>query len=139
MTAFEAGAESCPQRIVMGVERRPGNALNVEIGAPMPRCRCRTPDDWGGADPRARRWLASGGTPLMLGLCSAAACPLEHDADMANKKASGENIPEAQRGTVQVKLRLPPDVADALDELAERWGLTRSGTVARLVEERTES
>lgn len=50
------------------------------------------------------------------------------------KKASGRNIPEAERGTVQVKLRLPPDVAEDLDELAARWGLTRSGAVARLVE-----
>jgi len=53
---------------------------------------------------------------------------------MAIKKASGVNIPEAQRGTVQVKLRLPPDVAEELDELAAKWGLTRSGTVARLLE-----
>lgn len=36
-----------------------------------------------------------------------------------------------------MKLRLPTDVADDLDELAERWGLTRSGTVARLIELRT--
>jgi len=50
------------------------------------------------------------------------------------KKASGRNIPEAERGTVQVKLRLPPDVAEDLDELAERWGVTRSGAVAKLVE-----
>lgn len=50
------------------------------------------------------------------------------------RKASGKNIPEAQRSTVQVKLRLPPDVAEQLDELAERWGLTRSGTVGRLVD-----
>jgi hypothetical protein len=55
---------------------------------------------------------------------------------MASKKASGRNIPEAERGTIQVKLRLPPDVAEDLDELAARWGLTRSGTVARLLEER---
>ena len=57
----------------------------------------------------------------------------------ARRKASGANIPEAQRGSVQVKLRLPPDVAESLDELAAKWGLTRSGTVARLVEERTET
>lgn len=50
------------------------------------------------------------------------------------RKASGVNIPEAQRGTVQVKLRLPPDVADDLDLLAQRWGVTRSGAVAMLVE-----
>jgi hypothetical protein len=51
------------------------------------------------------------------------------------KKASGRNIPEAERGTIQVKLRLPPDVADDLDDIAARWGLTRSGAVARMVED----
>jgi predicted transcriptional regulator len=56
----------------------------------------------------------------------------------AKKKASGRNIPEAERGTIQVKLRLPPDVADDLDELARRWNLTRSGAVARLVESATD-
>jgi predicted DNA-binding protein len=53
-------------------------------------------------------------------------------------KASGRNIPEAERGTVQVKLRLPPEVAEDLDELAARWRLTRSGAVARLVEREKE-
>jgi hypothetical protein len=50
------------------------------------------------------------------------------------KKASGVNIPEAQRGTIQVKLRLPPDVAEDLDALSERLGLTRSGAVAWMLE-----
>ena len=50
------------------------------------------------------------------------------------KKASGVNIPEAQRGTVQVKLRLPWDVAEALDDLARKWGVTRSGAVAMMLE-----
>lgn len=54
------------------------------------------------------------------------------------KKASGVNIPNSQRHTVQVLLRVPPDVAEALDDLAEKWNLTRSGTVARLLEERSE-
>lgn len=52
------------------------------------------------------------------------------------RKASGANIPEQQRHTVRVVLRVPPDVAERLDELAERWKLTRSGTVARLLDER---
>lgn len=52
---------------------------------------------------------------------------------MANKKASGVNIPEAQRTTVQVKLRLDVDVAEDLDALAERWGCNRSQCVARMV------
>ncbi len=49
------------------------------------------------------------------------------------KKASGVNIPEAQRTTVQVKLRLDVDVAEDLDELARRWGMNRSQCVARMV------
>lgn len=56
-------------------------------------------------------------------------------ADMAEqKKKPGKNIPNAQRHTVQILLRVPPDVAERLDELAERWGITRSGAVAKLVE-----
>lgn len=76
LTAYQAGAEKCPQRIALPVPRRPGNALNVEIGSPVPRCRCRTPESWGGFDPRAVRWLNSGGSALVLGPCSAEACPL---------------------------------------------------------------
>jgi hypothetical protein len=53
----------------------------------------------------------------------------------SKKKPSGVNIQEAQRTTVQVKLRLPPDVAEDLDELARRWNVTKSGVVARLLEE----
>ena len=55
---------------------------------------------------------------------------------MKKTKASGKNIPEAQRTTVQVKLRLPPEVAEELDELAAKWGMTRSGAVSELLEER---
>ncbi len=54
---------------------------------------------------------------------------------MAAKKKPGKNIPNAQRHTVQILLRVPPDVAERLDELAEQRGVTRSGCVARLVEE----
>ena len=54
--------------------------------------------------------------------------------EVKKKKASGRNIPEAERGTKQVKLRLPEDVADELDELAARLKLTRSGAVAWMLE-----
>ena len=54
---------------------------------------------------------------------------------MATKKKPGKNIPNAQRHTVQVLLRVPPDVAERLDELAEEWGVTHSGAVAQLIEE----
>ena len=73
---FAAFAAACEHRISLDVERRPGNALNVEAGTPTPRCRLATPEEWGATDPRARRWLASGGTPLVLGCCGAAACPV---------------------------------------------------------------
>lgn len=56
-------------------------------------------------------------------------------AAMATRKASGRNVLEHERSTVQVKLRLPPSDLEDLDELARRWNLTRSGTVARLVED----
>lgn len=52
----------------------------------------------------------------------------------APRKASGRNIPEAERGTEQVKLRLPPDAVEDLDALATRLRMTRSGAVARAVE-----
>jgi metal-responsive CopG/Arc/MetJ family transcriptional regulator len=52
----------------------------------------------------------------------------------AGKTRSGANIPERQRTTVQVKLRLDVDVAEDLDELAERWGMKRSEAVARMLE-----
>lgn len=50
------------------------------------------------------------------------------------KKKPGKNIPNAQRHTVQILLRVPPDVAERIEELAEEWGLTKAGTVARLLE-----
>ena len=51
----------------------------------------------------------------------------------AKKKAPGANIPEAQRHTVQVKLRTQPEVADKLTELAERWGESKGAVVERLL------
>jgi predicted DNA-binding protein len=57
---------------------------------------------------------------------------------MATKKKPGKNIPNAQRHTVQILLRLPPEVAERIEELAEAWNLTKAGAVARLVEEHDE-
>ncbi len=42
-------------------------------------------------------------------------------------------VPEAQRRTVQVKLRLPPEAAVALRALAEKHGVSISECVARMV------
>lgn len=58
---------------------------------------------------------------------------------MATKKKPGKNIPNAQRHTVQLLLRLPPDVVERIEELAEAWNVTKAGAVARLVEEHDES
>lgn len=62
----------CDQRIEKDVERRRANALNVEIGAPMPRCKMKPPSHW--PDGMVARWLLSGGDALVLGLC-AGRCP----------------------------------------------------------------
>ncbi len=67
--------DSCPERIALAVERRPANSLNVEIGQPSPRCRLQTPEHWKGFDERATRWLLSGGSPFVLGVCSTCSCP----------------------------------------------------------------
>ncbi|HEX7069879.1 MAG TPA: hypothetical protein VF190_03690 [Rhodothermales bacterium] len=49
------------------------------------------------------------------------------------RKASGQSVENWQRHTVQVLLRLPPDVAERLRELAAGRGSTVSGYVAGLV------
>ena len=54
-------------------------------------------------------------------------------AERALRRRSGTNIPEAQRGTVAVKLRLSPESAAVLRERAETAGETVSATVERLL------
>jgi len=49
------------------------------------------------------------------------------------RKASGQNIENWQRHTVQVLLRLPPEVAARLRAQAVREGLSLSGYVARWI------
>lgn len=72
--AFAKYCEGCPNRIAPDVERRPGNALNVEIGAPIPRCKLRAPERHKGME---ARWLLSGGSPFIFGACNRSACPLK--------------------------------------------------------------
>lgn len=62
--------ESCGAHVSLDVERRPANALNVEIGTPAPRCIDKRPEHWP-ANMGSLRWLASGGSPLVFGPCSA--------------------------------------------------------------------
>jgi hypothetical protein len=68
-------AVPCSARVELGIERRGANALNIEIGAPSPRCMNKRPEHWP-ASASALRWLASGGTALVLGACSNP-CPLK--------------------------------------------------------------
>lgn len=50
------------------------------------------------------------------------------------KKASGKSIPEAQRHTVQVKLRLSEEDAGCLRAIAEQAEETVSATVSKYVQ-----
>ncbi len=76
MSGFKDYAEKCPNRVEAELERRPVNGLNVEIGAPAPRCKLRTPEHWP-EGVGAARWLASGGSALVLAPCSGGPCPLK--------------------------------------------------------------
>lgn len=67
--------DTCGQLTSGPLLRRPVNGLNVEIGAPLPRCRLKLPEHWSGAGASSLRWLASGGSPLVFGLCTPGACP----------------------------------------------------------------
>ena len=53
---------------------------------------------------------------------------------MATKKKPGKNIPNAQRHTVQVLLRLRPEAARRLRELAAARKSSVSETVADLLD-----
>lgn len=66
---FEDLSPICPSRMALDVERRPGNALNIEIGTPVPRCSQKSPDG------RGLTWLRSGGSPLAYGVCAHHDCP----------------------------------------------------------------
>jgi hypothetical protein len=71
---FREFAEQCPCRQVLRLERRPANALCVEIGQGLDRCTNKRPSHWpSGAS--ALRWLASGGGAEVFGPCSND-CPL---------------------------------------------------------------
>lgn len=66
--------QECKARIRIPLERRPGNALNVEIGQPADRCIQKRPHHWP-KSMTAIRWLASGGEALVFGCCCPP-CPL---------------------------------------------------------------
>ena len=71
---FETYRKTCTARLRMIQERRPVNGLNVEIGGSFDRCLDKTPAAWRGQGVSGVRWLASGGSALVFGICSPA-CP----------------------------------------------------------------
>lgn len=76
MSGFAAFAAECKALKCPDIERRPGNALNVEIGTPHPRCLLKPPDGRGvTCDGGTLDYLRSGGSVFAYGLCEAATCP----------------------------------------------------------------
>ena len=76
MSGFLQVSATCKFRREMCIERRPGNALNVEIGTPMPRCMLKPPDGRGVTkDGGTLDWLRSGGKEMDYGVCCAVGCP----------------------------------------------------------------
>ena len=73
------------------------------------------------------------GTCNAIDLPRAVALKLGVDEADAAPVTSGPTQPEAERKRGQVLLRLDAAELAALDALAERWGLSRSETVARAV------
>lgn len=71
---FAEMRRTCGARVESPVERRRANALNLEFIKPSDRCLNQPPSHWPeGA--WALRWIHSGGSPLVLGECSAQSCP----------------------------------------------------------------
>jgi hypothetical protein len=65
---------NCPSRVNLGTPARKANALNIEVGQPLPRCMEKPPEHWGPNAPSVLRWIGSGGNLLVLGHCDAN-CP----------------------------------------------------------------
>jgi len=89
--------KDCSHLVEVDVPRRPANALNVEVGTPLPRCKLKAPEEWRGREPRSGfslviRWLGSGGSPFVLGACTPN-CP---DCPVA---PGGPSKPENWRNT----------------------------------------
>ena len=52
-----------------------------------------------------------------------------HNGVMASKKASGRNVKESERGTEAKKFRLDQEVAQDIEELADKIGCSQSHLV----------
>lgn len=67
--------QTCASRVEIALERRPANALNIEIGTSPARCLNKRPEHWP-STASGIRWIASGGSAMVFGICSAD-CPLK--------------------------------------------------------------
>ena len=65
---------------------RQANALRIEVMSPSVRCTLRLPEHWspGAKKLGALRWIGSGGSPMVLGVCQLSVCPLRKDKDQSN-------------------------------------------------------
>jgi len=75
--AFKRYSGGCPYRKVPELQRRPVNGLNIEIGQGRNRCILQKPAHW--PDGSVLRWLGSGGSITVFGICCAVHCPLKPD------------------------------------------------------------
>lgn len=97
----------CEHLVTSELIRRPANALNVEIGSPLPRCKLKPPQNWETTrnPPSVGRWLASGGSPLVLGQCNSA-CPLKSEIPQVVRFIEAGSVAQAEhpdfRGCVTV-------------------------------------
>lgn len=75
-TTWGRFSEGCTAGLEAPLERRPANALNIEIGAPSRRCSMQPPDGRGVTrDGSTLDYLRSGGSVLAYGRCEKAQCP----------------------------------------------------------------
>lgn len=91
--AFRKYADGCPYRCGdETIPRRPGNALNIEVGRRSFRCIQRIPRQWPSG--MALRWLGSGGGPEVFGHCQLNGCPLhpEFCTDCGHRRDAGHAL-----------------------------------------------
>ena len=70
---------TCKYMVEADLPRRRGSCLCIEVGQPLPRCKLKLPDHWGG-NVSAVRWLWSGGSPFVFGICTPGICPKSESA-----------------------------------------------------------
>jgi len=63
---------ACPHRIEYTETSLQRNALRVEALTPASRCLNKIPEHWseGAKKAGALRWIGSGGSPLVFGICT---------------------------------------------------------------------